>query len=502
MKKFLLFTIFLSAFCVYSQPTIQWQKCLGGSGNDQASSIQQTTDGGYIVAGSSNSIDGDITGNIGSTNNSNCWIVKITNIGEIEWQKALGGSGADTANSIQQTADGGYILAGNSDSNDVDVTGNHGGFSDYWVVKLGENGGIEWQKTLGGTGNDQAFSIQQTTDGGYVVAGFSESNDGDVTGNRGNIDYWIVKLNGFGVIEWQKSFGGTGSDWATSIKQTIDEGFVVVGFSDSNDGDITGAHGSDDYWVVKLNSIGGIEWQKSLGGTYYDAACTIQQTTDGGYVVAGQSQSIDGDVTGNHGYADYWIVKLNSLGNIEWQKSIGGIYSEYPTSIQQTTDGGYIIIGTSIPLGDLWLVKISNIGDIEWQKGYGSDGGEGGSSIQQTTDGGYIIAGGISSTYVTGFHGDTDYWVVKLSNTLSVPETTIDTHFVIYPNPVKNEINVKTNLINLGSFYSIYDQLGKTVLTGKLNTENNIIDISNLSKGIYTFSVGDDSKTSKKFIKQ
>lgn len=500
MKKFILFTILLSAFCVFSQPSIQWQKCLGGAGYDQANSIQQTTDGCYIVAGISDSNDGDVTGNIGS---GDYWIAKITNIGEIEWQKSLGGSGGDAANSIQQTTDGGYIVAGNSDSNDGDVTGNHGGFSDYWVVKLSNTGGIEWQKSLGGTGNDQAYSIQQTTDGSYIVAGFSESNDGDVTGNHGNIDYWIVKLNGSGVIEWQKSFGGTGSDWATSIQQTIDGGYVVVGFSDSNDNDITVAHGSNDYWVVKLTSVGGIEWQKSLGGTYYDSACAIQQTSDGGYIVAGQSQSIDGDVTGNHGYTDYWIVKLDNSGLIEWEKSIGGVYSEYPTSIQQTKDGGYIVIGTSILLGDCRVVKLSGNGNIEWQKEYGSDGGgEGGNSIQQTTDGGYIITGGITSTDVAGFHGDMDYWVIKLSGTLSIPETTMDTNFVIYPNPVKNEINVRTNIINIGSSYSIYDQLGKKVQTGKLNTENNIIDISNLSKSIYTFSIGDIPKTNKKFIKK
>lgn len=502
MKKFILFTILLSAFCVFSQPTIQWQKCLGGTSNDQASSIQQTTDGGYIVAGSSNSIDGDVTGNISSTEYWNYWIVKITNIGEIEWQKSLGGSGEETANSIQQTTDGGYIVAGSTSSNDGDVTGLHGDFPDYWVVKLTNIGEIEWQKTLGGTGFDSATSIQQTTEGDYIVVGESYSNDGDATSNNGTSDYWVVRLNSFGEIEWQKSLGGAGNDRPISIQQTNDGGFVVVGSSGSNDGDVLGNHGSDDYWVVKLTSIGGIEWQKSLGGTSYDSACAIQQTTDGGYIVAGQSQSIDGDVTGNHGYSDYWIVKLNNSGVIEWQKSIGGIYSEYPTSIQQTTDGGYIITGTSIPLGDLWLVKISNMGDIEWENGYGSAGGESANSIIQTTDGGYIITGGISSTYVIGFHGDMDYWVMKLSNPLGIPEITIDSSFIVYPNPAKNEINVKTNTNNLGSSYSIYDQLGKSVLTGKLNTENSIINIGNLSKGVYTFSIGDKPKTNKKFMKQ
>ena len=239
-----------------------------------------------------------------------------------QWQKSLGGTNNDQAYSIQQTTDGGYIVAGWSSSIDGDVTGNHGG-NDYWVVKLNSSGTIAWQKSFGGSNDDYAYSIQQTNDGGYIVAGWSRSNDGDVTGHYGTTnyyDYWVVKLNSTGTIEWQKSLGGSDHDYAYSIWQTTDGGYIVTGRSYSNDGDVTGNHGGDDYWVVKLNSTGTIAWQKSLGGTNNDQAYSIQQTNDGGYIVAGRSYSNDENVTGHHGtanYYDYWVVKLNSTGTIE-----------------------------------------------------------------------------------------------------------------------------------------------------------------------------------------
>ncbi|OFZ00738.1 MAG: hypothetical protein A3K10_12480 [Bacteroidetes bacterium RIFCSPLOWO2_12_FULL_31_6] len=340
MKKInLILALFLASLYITAQPTIEWQKSLGGTNVEEASSIQQTTDGGYIVAGYANSNDGDVTGNHGS---SDYWVVKISNIGAITWQKSLGGSLTDKATSILQTTDGGYVVAGVTYSTDGDVTGNHG-FTDYWMVKLTNTGVIDWQKSLGGTSGDVATSIQQTTDGGYIVAGSSSSTDGDVTGNHGLSDYWVVKLTSNGTIDWQKSLGGTNWDNPISIQQTTDGGYIVVGYSQSTDGDVTGNHGSLDYWVVKITSTGTIVWQKSFGGTDVDAATSVQQTTDEGYIIAGYSMSNDGDIIGNHGNQDYWVVKLDSIGGVDWKKSLGGTSGDAATSIQQTTDGAYII---------------------------------------------------------------------------------------------------------------------------------------------------------------
>ncbi|MDR2458041.1 MAG: hypothetical protein LBD41_06140, partial [Clostridiales Family XIII bacterium] len=186
---------------------------------------------------------------------------------------------------------------------------------------------IEWQKSLGGSQYDSAFFIQQTSDGGFIIAGTGTSNDCDVTGNHGDDEYWIVKLDSLGTIQWQKSLNGSFGNYANSIQLTSDGGYIIAVYSNSNDGDVTGNHGSYDYSIVKLNSLGTIQWQKSLGGSNHDSANSIQQTSDGGFIIAGQSESNDGDVTGNHGSQDYWIVKLDSLGTIQWQKSLGG--SEY-----------------------------------------------------------------------------------------------------------------------------------------------------------------------------
>ncbi len=243
--------------------------------------------------------------------------------------------------------DGGYIVAGKSSSNDGDVTNHHGsiGSMDYWVVKLDSTGTIQWQKCLGGTYGEVGYSIQQTDDDGYIVAGYSSSNDGDVTNNHGSVDYWVVKLDSLGTIQWQKCLGGSRDEEGYSIQQTADGGYIVAGSTYSKDGDVTNNHGKSDYWVVKLDSTGTIQWQKCLGGTHDDEALSIQQTADGGYIVAGDSGSNDGDVTNNHGKTDYWIVKLDSTGIIQWQKCLGGSSYDEALSIQQTADGGYIVAG-------------------------------------------------------------------------------------------------------------------------------------------------------------
>ena len=439
IKKLALFSIFiLISINIYAQvPGIQWKKCLGGTGDDRANYIKQTSDGGFIIAGQTNSNNGDVSGNHGGYDS---WIVKLSNSGDIEWKKCLGGNGTDVSTSIQQTNDGGFIVAGYTSSNDSNVSGNHGGY-DYWIVKLSNSGDIEWQKCLGGENDDRANSIQQTNDGGYIVAGRSASIYGDVSGNHCGYDYWIVKLNSLGDIEWQKCLGGNGPEVSTSIQQTNDGGYIVAGYTFSNNSDVSGNHGGDDYWIVKLNNSGDIEWRKCYGGTHDDYAKCIQQTNDGGFIVAGYTLSNDGDVSGNHDsngtYYDGWIVKLNNLGDIEWQKCLGGTNDDYATYIQQTSDGGFIVAGyTDSNDGDVsgnhglyggyrhdyWIVKLSNSGDIEWQKCLGGTNNDYATCIQQTNDGGFIVGGYACSNNgdVSGNHGTNDAWIVKLAPMLIV----------------------------------------------------------------------------------
>jgi len=493
MKQKILILLAISFVFFFSNaqttpPTIQWQKSLGGNKIDEATSIQQTNDGGYIVAGYSISHDGDITV-YHDTTYYDYWIVKIDSLSNIQWQKSLGGTGADIANSIEQTNDGGYIVAGYSKSNDGDVTGNHFYVIpcvDYWIVKLDSVGNIQWQKSLGGSSSDYAYSIHQTNDGGYIVAGSTCSTSGDVTAYFGNMDYWIVKLDSVGNIKWQKSFGGSGNEEAYSILQTIDGGYIVADGSGSNNGNVTGNHGGyEDYWILKLDSIGNIQWNKCLGGTINDYAFSIQITNDGGYIVAGYSNSNNGNVTGNHGAYDCWILKLDTVGNIKWQNSLGGTNSEGAYSIQQTNDGGYVVAGSGSSndgditenhgSSDYWIVKLDTAGNIQWQKSLGGTLDDRASSIQQTNDGGYIVAGLSYSNDgdVFGNHDTSgltcDYWIVKLSPTLGIEVHYTISKVSIYPNPTNSNFTIKLpeNTKNI----TITNSLGQIVEKRNINNQ-------------------------------
>lgn len=441
MKK-TLFALSLLAAHFYSfaqAPSILWQKTYGGSHGDDANSIALTSDGGYIVGGQTSSPDGDVTGYHAPL--PDAWVTKISATGNLEWQKDLGGSDGDDIFSVQQTYDGNYAVFGYTNSIDGDVTGHHGAnLSDYWLVKLSVTGSILWQKALGGTSYDQGNAMCQTADSGFILTGYSSSTDGDVTGNHGGADIWVVKLSSTGSIVWEKSFGGSGFDGGYSVQQTADGGYVIAGSNTSSDGNVTGNHGGSDYWVVKLSPTGALQWQKSLGGSNTDQATFIRQTLDGGYIVTGNSRSTDGDVTGHHGLptainTDMWTVKLDAAGNIQWQVALGGSSDDYGTSIVQSADSGYIVAGyTSSADGDVsvnhgysdeWLVKLSPTGSIVWQKTYGGSLSDNAQCIQHTPDGSYILAGTTSSSDgdVTGFLGTADFWVTKLSCPAADPIT-------------------------------------------------------------------------------
>lgn len=412
-----------------AQPTVQWQKSYGGTKGDKANAMTPTKDGGFVLAGMSASTDGDITGNHGG---ADYMIVKVNSTGTLEWQKSLGGTIYDEANAIKQTTDNGYIVVGGAKSNDGDVTGHHGSDTakaDYWVVKLNSAGSIEWQKSLGGTGDDVARSVQQTSDGGYIVAGSAKSTNGDVTGGHGGNDYWIVKLSATGDIQWQKSLGGSGDDIAFAIDQTADNGYVVAGSSSSSDGDVTVNHGARDFWIVKLDNTGNLVTQVSYGGSNDEAALTIKATTDGGYIVSGRTASTDGDVTGNRGQEDFWLLKLDNKGGLRWQKTFGGSDNEEANSIQQTSDGGYIVAGFTTSndfnieggnhnklTADAWLLKFNDSGVVQWKKCYGGTGSDAAEQVYETADKGYVFAGVSNSNDgdVSGNQGTFDAWLVKL----------------------------------------------------------------------------------------
>lgn len=324
-----------------------WQKTLDTSGKQTAYAITKSGDGGFILAGTT--FDTTISGHHGLKGDA--WLVKIDAWGNLLWQKALGGSNLDWAYSITTTWDG-YVMAGLSESNDGDVSGNHKATAGYnsqdaWVIKLDSHGNKQWQASLGGSGLDRAYSVTTTWDG-YVMAGYTESSDGDVSGFHGYDDVWVVKLDGQGKKQWQKALGGSNFEYATSVITASDGGFVVAGYTASNDGDVSGNHGGlADAWVVKLDGHGNRLWQKTLGGSERDGALAITQSVDGGYVMAGTTESSDGDVSGFHGISDAWVVKLDKNGNMRWQKSLGGSYDDDAKAIVTRLDESYVLAGKS-----------------------------------------------------------------------------------------------------------------------------------------------------------
>lgn len=518
IKKSVLFFVVYSGLA--QQPGIQWQKCLGGSADDIPYCIKETSDGGYVSVGSTMSNNGDVTGFLGGSFQGDVWVTKINSVGVLQWQKALGGSADDKGSYILQTADGGYIIAGLTWSNDGNVNGHKGGM-DAWVVKLNSSGVFQWQSSLGGTANDVANSIVQTPDGGYIIGGSTNSNNGDVSGNKGDFDYWIVKLNSSGGIQWQKCFGGTLEDQCSDVKLTSDGGYIVSGSTKSNDGDVTGNHSvSYDYWVLKLNASGVLQWQKTLGGTTDDEANGILETSDGGFIVAGNSRSSNGDVTLNKGGQDIWLAKLNSSGILQWEKSFGGSMDDGADDIIQTSDGGYICSGITISNNgdvsgnhggsfawDNWVVKTDNLGNLIWQKCLGGTSPEHGYSIAQTTDGGYIVAGNSASNDgdVSGNNNPVfayDFWIVKLNFSVGMFDMDLKDMFTLYPIPSKESIIFETNGTILKANYSINSVDGKRVQSGKLDDPKTTIDISKLNHGIYLFYIEGFDQRPIKIIKQ
>lgn len=500
--------IILLTSSVYSQPGFSWQKTLGGTQNDVSTEIKVASDNNFIIGGTSNSgISGNKT-QIGKGEND-FWLIKLDDEGNVLWQKVVGGSESDTMASICVLADNSILACGSSQSGiSGDKTEANRGFGDYWIIKLNEANEIIWQRSIGGSNVDILRSVQQTTDGGFILGGTSASNiSGEKSENaRGSNsqDYWIVKGDALGVIEWQKTYGGSLGDDLSCILQVADSGYIVGGHSSSeaNFDKTENSFGGYDYWILKLNNIGEIEWQKTVGGSDMDyLKCAI--VLPDGYLFGGYSASgISGNKTEpTRGGFDYWIVKLDFEGNIDWQKNIGGDSSDFLYSICEMNDAKIILAGSSESsisgdkievsrgMADIWLVKIDATGNLETQNTFGGDMADGVYSLLQMPDNSITLAGNsrssISGEKLESCWGESDYWVIKLdSNVLNTQNANVNNNDIkIYPNPTNKLINIASKNPHLESA-SLYDAIGRRIY--HIEKPNSLFTIEiNSEDGVY-----------------
>ncbi|MFX0194902.1 MAG: carboxypeptidase regulatory-like domain-containing protein [Candidatus Hodarchaeota archaeon] len=385
---------FLSAeVTVGAEPAIQWENTFGGNSDDTSSAVQQTSDGGYIIAGTTESY---------STWGSDVYLIKTDAGGNKVWQQCFNKSEEDDGWSVQQTSDGGYIIAGRA------YLGGEKGH-DVYLIKTNSSGSKQWESTFGGNSYDYGYSVQQTSDGGYIIAGVTNSYGAGFT------DVYIVKTNSSGEMQWQRTFGGGSSDYGKSVELTSDGGYIIAGQTGS-----FGAGGPDAY-LVKIDSSGNMQWQETFGGSMYDTANSVQQTSDGGYILTGWTSYPGGDW-------NVYLVKTNSVGTMQWEKRFGGSNHDYGHSVQQTSDGGYIIAGSTwsfgAEYGDVYLLKTDGSGVKQWDKLIGGSSWESNGVVQQTSDGGYIIAANTRS----GGPGNWQPWdvyLIKIGSSQQLPEVTI-----------------------------------------------------------------------------
>jgi len=537
-------------FLNYSQD-ILWEKSYGGKHADYLFDAQPTADYGFILAGSSLS---DKTGNKEEDNHGDLdyWIWKMKENGDLDWQKSFGGSGFDLLQSIKNTSDGGFILAGTSSSSkSFQKKEDSKGLSDFWVIKLNAAGDEQWQRTIGGDGQEELLCAFQTKDGGYVLGGSSSSSPHTIASSksdgkalstdpyakseksRGNMDYWIVKLDKEGVLEWQKTYGGQYSDLLRSMEQTADNGYILAGYSNSPvSGDKTEANkGVGDYWILKIDDKGAIQWQRTYGGDGDDQPYVIHQTKDGGYIVGGNSSSSNaltnqGGIVSNG--TDYWVMKLDEEGAVSWSKTFDFGKVDILTSLVENNDNTYLIGGHTRNAGpksnaeslaskaaglvakekdginDYMALKIDGEGEQVWNKSVGSAGEDILRKLIETRDGGYLMAGTSdagSSKDKNSNIGSNDFWVVKLKDKTKIEKVKASIEAI--PNPVTTYTNVIIGYDFKEGTASVVDMLGRTLQSFAISSRTVPVDLSRYAEGVYLIVIKTDVKTeSVKVIKR
>ncbi|GGB78702.1 CBM96 family carbohydrate-binding protein [Dyadobacter sediminis] len=476
LYAFLLLMAFFvtSAQNLLAQPAIQRDKTFGGYGSERFSSIQQTGDGGYILAGDSQS---DASGDKSENNRGDYdyWIVKLSANGTKQWDKTFGGTDYERLKTVRQSPDGGYYLAGGSKSSaGGDKSQGVVGLFDLWIIKLDPNGNLEWEKTIAMAESEQVEDMELTPDGGMIIAC-------DYTPGQEQENNWhtarIVKLSRTGELEWSKDFSG--DILLMSLAPTADGGYIL------------GANTSvsDRYIAIKISSNATVQWTKEYGGVDYSSLREIKQTSEGGYIISGNSTApAGGDKTESSYKYDYWVIKITSDGTKEWDKTIHAAGDDNQWGVIQTSDGGYVVAGSTTSGNsldktepshghDLWLVKLSAGGGIVWDKTIGGSSNDLALSngLIATRDGGLAVAGesnsAASGDKTENSRGDYDFWIVKLA-----PEQTLLPTTPIRINAGGPEFTTATKKkFSADLYYSGIDRVSSIVTGDISNTSNDIL---------------------------
>ncbi len=511
---FLSVIILLPLFSISQQFDIVFQQCYGGSEGDSGADIVLIPDSTFMVLSITYSDDGDISYSHGE---HDIWVTKTDWQGILLWENTYGGSDTESPQQIENDPTGGHFLLSYTQSNDGDVSGNHGGI-DYWVTKIDDLGNLIWQKCLGSSVNDYASQMSIDDSGNVYIIGQSHGNDGDITSPRGFVDYWIVKINNQGTLIWDRSLGGSNADLGKCILCTSDGGYIAGGLTTSEDGDVTCDNTSlmqSDMWIVKLDSANNIQWQSCYGGSESETAYDIKRTQDDGYIIAGVTKSNDGDVSGFHGVPgenfDIWVLKIDSLGIILWERCFGGTKDDGNPEITISEDGEIIINGYTYSNDgdvsgnhsnevspDIWLFKLSSEGDLLWQQCFGSSQGEASSGISQISSIEFMIAGGTCKAdgsvecdlFHPGSPSDSDLWLFSIIDTVTVNtnESIIDPFTIsMYPNPAHDVMyyHIYPPQDNLTlRLYDIYGQKMNTLVFSD-NESQVKVGVANYHPGVY-----------------
>lgn len=526
MKNYITLLFAFATLLMNAQdPQIAWQKTIGGDSSDQSRLIAPSSDGGFLMAIQSLSgISGNRT--VPLVGFVDVWLVKLDASGNIQWQKAIGGDGSEAVSSLEPTSDGGYILGVQSDSNaSADKSENSKGGRDFWIVKLNADGTIAWENTIGGSEDESLPKVLQTLDGGYFVGGSSPSNiSGDKTENSvGNRDYWVLKLDASGTIVWQNTIGGDNLDSLNDILLLDDGGYILGGTSDSNaSGDKTeNNNGSSDYWIVKLDADGNLLWENTIGGSEIDTCAILLQKDSDTIVVGGFSNSgISGDKTeASKGELDLWVLTLDSnSGEIQSQKTLGGDLNELGGNAIISRNDNYIFAISSMSsvsgdknedskgLYDYWVLELDENFQILEQNTIGGSGSDSPGTLIEDSNSGVILVGtsmsDISGDKTENSFGSQDAWIVKLNefelgiNDLPVAE------IAVYPVPARDLIYFSTKA-NVIEHLEIFDILGRSIVKKEPGSDFFTMDISNFSNGLYYCKLlVKGEKTLKKFLKE